>query len=295
MKTQLYPMVRFKEDTWEIDEFECASVFVLVGADRALVIDAGIGVGDLLGAIRTRITDKPLIVVATHGHGDHIGGMNNFDEYYINERDAFFPEEPSMEMRRGYANMIAGRQGGCYAYDPDVDITAWEKKPRRLPLEDGMEFDLGGGRVVRAYACPGHTPGQMAFLDETSRSLFCGDALNCNLLYGGMPGEKPDPAKVTSIEKVLVGLELFASLSGRYDGIYNGHHDYRPLGAPLDKAVLPDAITLCKQLVGGQYNVVYSINPLAGMHGGKYRACVKKGMTEVAFNPDTIHEAQLRG
>ena len=40
MKTRLYPMVQFKKDTWEIDEFECASVFVLVGKEKAMVIDA---------------------------------------------------------------------------------------------------------------------------------------------------------------------------------------------------------------------------------------------------------------
>ena len=59
MKTRLYPMVQFKKDTWEIDEFECASVFVLVGKEKAMVIDAGIGIGDLIGAIRMTITDKP--------------------------------------------------------------------------------------------------------------------------------------------------------------------------------------------------------------------------------------------
>ena len=62
MKTRLYPMVQFKKDTWEIDEFECASVFVLVGKEKAMVIDAGIGIGDLIGAIRMTITDKPLVM-----------------------------------------------------------------------------------------------------------------------------------------------------------------------------------------------------------------------------------------
>ena len=82
MKTRLYPMVQFKKDTWEIDEFECASVFVQVGKEKAMVIDAGIGIGDLIGAIRMTITDKPLVIVATHGHGDHTGAMKLLEGIY---------------------------------------------------------------------------------------------------------------------------------------------------------------------------------------------------------------------
>ena len=71
MATKLYPTVQFKKDTWEIDEFDCASCFLLVGTEKAMLIDTGIGVGDLEGAVR-QITDKPLIVVITHSHRDHI-------------------------------------------------------------------------------------------------------------------------------------------------------------------------------------------------------------------------------
>ena len=218
MKTRLYPMVQFKKDTWEIDEFECASVFVLVGKEKAMVIDAGIGIGDLIGAIRMTITDKPLVIVATHGHGDHTGGMGNFDEYYLSEKDWFYPVEESIEMRRGYSAMIAKRQGGYYPWVADRDITPFEKQPRRLPLEAGVEFDLGG-RIIKTIACPGHTLGQIAFLDESSRSLFCGDALNCNLGYGGMPGKPIDWEHVTSVERALEGLEVLAAAKNSYDGI----------------------------------------------------------------------------
>ena len=160
MKTRLYPMVQFKKDTWEIDEFECASVFVLVGKEKAMVIDAGIGIGDLIGAIRMTITDKPLVIVATHGHGDHTGGMGNFDEYYLSEKDWFYPVEESIEMRRGYSAMIAKRQGGYYPWVADRDITPFEKQPRRLPLEAGVEFDLGG-RIIKTIARPHARPDRL--------------------------------------------------------------------------------------------------------------------------------------
>ena len=51
MLTKLYPMVQFKKDTWEIDEFDCASMFLLIGTEKAMLIDCGMGIGDLRGAV----------------------------------------------------------------------------------------------------------------------------------------------------------------------------------------------------------------------------------------------------
>ena len=34
--TKLYPMVQIKKNTWEIDEFDCASIFLLIGTVAGL-------------------------------------------------------------------------------------------------------------------------------------------------------------------------------------------------------------------------------------------------------------------
>ena len=86
MLTKLFPMVQFRKNTWEIDEFDCASIFLLIGEEKAMVIDCGMGIGDLRGAIEM-ITDKPLIVVISHGHVDHTGNARQFDEIWINPKD----------------------------------------------------------------------------------------------------------------------------------------------------------------------------------------------------------------
>ena len=62
------PIVEIAKDTYEIDEFDCGSIFVLVGKDKAMVIDTGTGIGDLHAVIR-KITDKPIVLVITHAHG----------------------------------------------------------------------------------------------------------------------------------------------------------------------------------------------------------------------------------
>ena len=60
MLTKLYPMVQFEKGTWEIDEFDCASLFLLEGTEKAMLIDCGMGIGDLRGAVEM-ITDKLIL------------------------------------------------------------------------------------------------------------------------------------------------------------------------------------------------------------------------------------------
>ena len=101
--TTLYPVVQIAPGTWEIDIFDTGSVFVLEGRERALVIDTGIGIGDLKAMIQ-KLTAKPLTVVMTHGHGDHTGGAGQFGEYFMNEADfPIFDPQAEIAGRRGYA------------------------------------------------------------------------------------------------------------------------------------------------------------------------------------------------
>lgn len=85
MKTRKMPWFEFAPDTYEIDEFDCASIFLFVGTERALLLDTGIGIGDLKGLVE-EITDKPYDVVLTHGHRDHTGGAGWFDTVYQSSR-----------------------------------------------------------------------------------------------------------------------------------------------------------------------------------------------------------------
>ena len=255
-RTKLFPMVQFKKDTWEIDEFDCASIYLLIGTEKAMVIDAGMGLGDLRGAVEM-ITDKPIICVISHGHIDHTGNARQFDEVWINEKDAAAPIPQSFARRQWDIERIARRQKGCigapftmfnlYPYDIDEDLApeVEEPMPSLHYMTDGTQFDLGGGRIVTAYDCPGHSAGEMVFLDEQTRTLFAGDALNFNLGVSAQP-----------LETTLKYLKRLQSMSDKYDGIWNGHHDFRALGAPLDDDCLTNCIALMEEAVAGNINIV---------------------------------------
>lgn len=197
MVTRKLPYYEFADGIYEIDEFDCVSVFVIVGSKRALVIDCGTGIGDLRWVIENKITDKPYDVVATHNHGDHIGGAGFFDSIYIHPADMDWDSGntlPTVDFRKSYAKIIAGRADKHYDYNLDEDVRPWPKTPEKLPLTDGQVFELGD-RTVTAYHCPGHTFGEMVFLDDKTKTLLLGDACNCNY-YLAVPeptGKRTDP------------------------------------------------------------------------------------------------------
>lgn len=273
-RTTLYPMVQFKKDTWEIDEFDCASMFLLVGSEKAMLIDTGMGVGDIRGAIEM-ITDKPLIVVLTHGHIDHTGNAVQFPEVWMHPADRYFEIPAPADNRRKKTAIIAQRAKGSlgspytlfplYPYDPDTDIVDPEDPSKLVirDLTDGQQFDLGD-RVVTVYECPGHTPGEVVLLDEKTRSLFAGDAISYNQICRCAP-----------LPEAVKALKRLEALSDRYDGIYNGHHDFRALGAPLDDDCLPDMIALMGDAIRGTAAPCVCSNfwgdrlPLAGRKSGK--------------------------
>lgn len=252
MGTMLYPMVQFKKDTWEIDEFDCTSIYLLVGSEKAMIIDTGMGIGNLRGAVE-QFTDKPLVTVITRNHCARTGNARQFDDLWINEKEIGAPIPQSVERRRFDVIRIAKRQKGSldslykmfnlYPFDIDDDLKepdAGEPMPEIHYVTDKMKFDLGGGRIVTAYECPVHSPGEMVFLDEQTRTLIVGNALNYYLRGITVP-----------LETSLCALKRIEGLRDKYDGIWNGSHEFRALGAPLDDDCLPNAIALMEDALNG--------------------------------------------
>lgn len=124
------------------------TLYLIEGKDKAVLLDAGTHIPDL-DKIVAGITEKPVSLLLTHGHGDHAGAAGCFDELWINNADA--------SMLRKYKGKIHH-------------------------IENGQKFDLGG-RVLEAYYTPGHTAGSVTFLEVGTDKGYSGDAFgNTNLL-----------------------------------------------------------------------------------------------------------------
>lgn len=282
------PFYEIQDGIYEIDEFDCDNIFVIVGEEKALVVDTGTGIGDLRDTI-LRITDKPYEVVLTHGHPDHIGGADRFDKVWLHPDDWFMldPEKnskaPTLAYRKNYADIISKREKKFYDYDPETDLHEWEKAPELLPLKDRQEFDLGG-RVVTAYHCPGHTPGEMVLIDDKTKTLLIGDACNCNLLVNA--GWKETPRE--SVRAMMEALEEIVKLHDLYSHIYNSHHDYRSFGCELPGFVVTDAVQCMKEILDGTAQYMEITNPLS-KEGAKKTIAIK-GKSMVSFMEGNIKE-----
>lgn len=287
-RTTHYPVVQFKKDTWEIDEFDISSIYLLIGSEKAMLIDCGIGLGDLLGTVRM-LTDKELLVAVTGDQIDHTGNVCQFDEIWMNRerKEKSIPEE--LALRRKIVSDIALRQQGnigsgmygvypLYAYNPERDLVVPEEPvPMIHPITDGMQFDLGGDRTVTAFQCPGHVTGQMMFLDSFSRSLFCGDALNYYLEIGTAP-----------IEETIAYLEKMQELEDLYDGIYNGNHDFRAPGASLGSDCLPNALALARQIRDENCNILEVPSFKGSASGDRSHKVLQKYRNFVCYRPFDI-------
>ncbi|MBQ7795079.1 MAG: MBL fold metallo-hydrolase [Lachnospiraceae bacterium] len=272
------PFYEIQDGIYEIDEFDCDNIFVIVGDDKALVVDTGCGIGDLRDTIK-RITDKPYEVVLTHAHPDHIGGADLFDEIWLHPDDWWMLDKeicakaPTLEYRKNYTEIIRNREKKFYDYDPDIDMHEWEKVPKLLPLKDRQVFDLGG-RKVTAYHCPGHTPGEMVLIDDKTRTLLAGDACNCNLLVNSAWKDTPRE----SVKSMMEALKEIEKLSNLYDHMYNSHHDFRSFGCKLPLHVLTNAVKCMESVLNGTAEYVELPNPLSKNGGTKIFAICGKSM-----------------
>ena len=76
------------EHTWIGNGHRCynESIYLVEGNDRALLIDAGTNIPKL-DKIVAGLTSKPVTLMLTHGHGDHVGGAKPFPEVWVAPAD----------------------------------------------------------------------------------------------------------------------------------------------------------------------------------------------------------------
>jgi glyoxylase-like metal-dependent hydrolase (beta-lactamase superfamily II) len=162
--------------------------FLLKSPETAVLIDTGLGVGNLEKALAgTGVAPEDIsLVLLTHMHGDHIGGLlaegrPAFPKAKIRlaraERDFWLNEANPAKFPGLTANFELARRT-LSAYGAEVET-----------FEYGAEILPG----LTAVAALGHTPGHTAYLLFTKprRVLFWGDLIHAAELQFPLPDLSP--------------------------------------------------------------------------------------------------------
>jgi glyoxylase-like metal-dependent hydrolase (beta-lactamase superfamily II) len=191
--------------------------YLLIGSKQALLIDTGTGIGDMKKLVQS-ITRLDVAVALTHGHWDHVGGTNEFQKAGIHPLDrGLATAEPHPLMHERAKLFIAEWADIGNLFPPNFSAEDFRVKPCRITheLNHGDTIDLGDTRV-KVYHTPGHSPGSISLLDETSGILFVGDTVKPREpQYAHLPG--------SDLLSYASSIEMLASLKEEIKGICSGH------------------------------------------------------------------------
>lgn len=175
-------IISINSQTWRIEE-DGVRFFLLVGTERALLVDSGMQTRDAK-EIAESLTDLPVELLNTHTDRDHTGSNDEFPYAYM-----------SLSECANYR--VPGKLSG-----------------KVRPVWDGDVLDLGE-RPLKIVALPGHTPGSIALLDVKYRALISGDPIQDGRVF--MFGPQRDLcAYCHSLDRLM-------TMTDQFDEIYPSH------------------------------------------------------------------------
>ncbi len=155
-------------------QFQEVISYLIVGSDRALMFDTGLGLVPIRPVVE-QLTKLPVEVLNSHTHFDHVGGNAEFD------RIAAMDTPYTRANARGFAHdALAGEVAAksfCKGPPKDADTAGFRTRPwtKTRSVAGGDRIDLGG-RVLEVLHVPGHTPDALALLDRGNGLLWTGDS-----------------------------------------------------------------------------------------------------------------------
>ena len=210
------------DGVWLLAEPGHVCTWLVAGTDRAVLLDTGMGFLPIR-PLAESLTTRPVSVVNTHYHFDHVGGNHEFDDIVIHEIGAPLIDEQlprrrleayldfcsrRLEVLDRFVELDAEYFGVLNAdsiprpFPPDFDPAAWTIPASRATatLADGDRIDLGG-RVLTVLHTPGHSPDGICLLEEREGLLFAADTINAGAIYAQFDDSDLD-ALVTSTRRL---------------------------------------------------------------------------------------------
>jgi len=147
-------------ETLPVGQYRTNCYFVVnEETSELLIIDPGADGEAIIRAIGSR---TPMAVLATHGHFDHIGGVDALcARFHI----------PFYAHGEDIAKLTDPEANGSRLFDVDMTI-----RTPALPLQDRQNLVLADIEIAVLHT-PGHSRGSCCFLLPRDQGIFCGDTL----------------------------------------------------------------------------------------------------------------------
>ena len=179
---------------------QCACAFLILGKDKALLLDTCTGIVPLRKSVEY-FTDLPVTVLNSHDHFDHMGGNYCFDDilcYHLPSAVLHLTNGPT----EADLEEILGKDKSIYPILKYNGYQIPDTIPGKAPsgtVEDGQIIDLGN-RSLEVIHTPGHQPSCIMLLDRENKLLFTGDMFYPGPMYC-MFDDSSFPDYVKSIRK----------------------------------------------------------------------------------------------
>lgn len=230
-----FTVEKIDDETFVISEYkhwEETHCYLLCGAEKAVLIDTGLGVGNIKKAVDS-LSPLPITVVTTHIHWDHIGGHKYFNTIAVHEAEKeWLSVKFPIPLQAVKGNLT------CRPCDfpSDFEIDKYEvfQGDPQIILHDRDRIDLGNRKLLVLHT-PGHSPGHCCFYEPERKYLYSGDLIYSGCLGAFYPTTDPQlfwqsVRKIQSLEisRILPGhhqLSVPADLIGKVEKAFHGLSD----------------------------------------------------------------------
>jgi glyoxylase-like metal-dependent hydrolase (beta-lactamase superfamily II) len=157
---------------YEPHQAEETIAYLIVGHKQAVLFDTGMGISDI-HKITTKLTSRPVVVLNSHTHDDHVG--DNWQFSFVYGMDTEFTRMNAKGSREDAQAEITPDQI-CGDLPKGFDAKSYATKAWKIShaIHDGFKVNLGG-RTLEVLSTPGHTPDAISLLDRENGLLFTGD------------------------------------------------------------------------------------------------------------------------
>jgi glyoxylase-like metal-dependent hydrolase (beta-lactamase superfamily II) len=155
--------------------------YLIVGRERALLFDTGMGIAEIR-AVVSALTDRPVVVLNSHSHYDHVGGNHAFTR--VLSLDLPYTRDHARGSPHAEVAGEVAPSALCGALPAGFDTATYRIRAWRITgtVHDGSRIDLGG-RSLEVLRVPGHAPDAIALRDEAHGLLFTGDTFYEGPIY----------------------------------------------------------------------------------------------------------------